>query len=851
MNFLNRDKQRDKLKQCLDKIQKGIEQCIWIEGNSGTGKTYFVKYMKEQENPPVFCFDDYSWLYKCNTNDINKEFSYIISLVSDLQSKHPDEFNKFLIDYFSGINSTNWIEKLLYLLPNLKLTAWTKDIIHNDTKEILNAKNDISTRIYPTGLPKFFAKLIIHMLVNVEKKEKILFCIDDACWLDCNSIKTINIILNMLSCSIVPNLKLSFAIITRKKEELEPDTSNYELLESVLKDYFGTLEYIYIKNFDINTTRKYVEMMNKTVILEKTTSIYRITKGNPQELYQALKIDNEDLLELCNCQDEYTNMVASNELLFSLIRKNQCTLPILACISLVHTLKLQSYLPILVEAICNRINIQFSISNYDKSISVLKENDLISKGKEEIIIKHDSVKEIVNNFLKQNGEYSEYVEAIATCLEKYGERHNVMKEIFYLYGDCNTKKCFDYFVNNYILENSLDADIYKVVAESLIKDFSVFTIENLNNYIVPIIIRKCTYLSFYKVVYRLCCMLYDMKDKLDPNIKFQYLTLFSKVLIDMAMLDEKQPINAIKTINEALQIKDLSADDKIEAHLLAMSAYEHILDFDNIKKHNTEAKEIYSNNEISYYLKAMYLRNQGLVQSHINLKKSYEKAVAYAEKIENVQQRNLILGTCHNNLGLSYWYSDDITNAKSHFIIAKQYLDEIGYDIFRILNNISMCDLLEGNIEEAYKNLLQSKALNLDCVFEKICIQSNLSIIEWEMGERESAKHIALGIYNDYVNNCKKTTDELVYSSAMVNLGYFAFCEGNYGDAISKYHESQFFKYRYNNEEQFNKRQSMIEICLSKMNLGSTKEIHKDINDNGQGIFKCMYAPICFAYYII
>ena len=43
----------------------------------------------------------------------------------------------------------------------------------------------------------------------------------------------------------------------------------------------------------------------------------------------------------------------------------------------------------------------------------------------------------------------------------------------------------------------------------------------------------------------------------------------------------------------------------------------------------------------------------------------------------------------------------------------------------------------------------------------------------------------------------------------------------------------------------------MIEICLSKMNLGSTKEIHKDINDNGQGIFKCMYAPICFAYYII
>ena len=66
MNFLNRDKQRSLLKHCLDKIQNGIEQCIWVEGSSGTGKTYFVKYMKKQENPPVFCFDDYSWLYKCS-----------------------------------------------------------------------------------------------------------------------------------------------------------------------------------------------------------------------------------------------------------------------------------------------------------------------------------------------------------------------------------------------------------------------------------------------------------------------------------------------------------------------------------------------------------------------------------------------------------------------------------------------------------------------------------------------------------------------------------------------------------------------------------------------------------------
>lgn len=852
MNFLNRDKQRDLLKQCLDKIQNGIEQCIWVEGSSGTGKTYFVKYMKKQENPPVFCFDDYSWLYKCNSNDINKEFSYIIALVSDFQIKHPDEFNNYLIKYFNKINGISWVDVLIHLIPNIKFTEWAKDIVNYSSEDILNAKNDISSRLYSQGLPKFFAELIIYMLNKVEKREKVLFCIDDACWLDDNSIKTINILLNMILFSHTPNFKISFAIITRKKEDLEHGTSNYEILENVLIDYFDTLEYIYIKNFDVKTTKEYVELMNKAVILEKSTSIYRITKGNPQELYQALKIDSDDLLELCEHQSNNTiNMPISNELIFNFINKNLCVLPILACISLVHTTIPQSWLPILVQSICNKVCIPFSSSSYDESVVLLEENDLISNKKDKIIIGHDSIKEIVRRFLQENGEYFDYIDAIVIGLEICSEPSNVMKDIFYLYADYNTKKCFDFFVKNHVSGNILDADIYKVVIESLIKDCSIFTSDNLNKFIVPIIIKECTFLSLYDDVYEVCCIVYYKMEDLIPQIKFQYLTLFSKILIDMAQLDKNQQFNAISIINEALQIENLSADAKIEAYLLAMSAYEHILDFDNIMENNINATRIYLNNIVSDYLKSMYLRNQGLVQSHIELKESYEEAINYAEKIDDIRQKNLMLGTCHNNLGLSYWYSNDLTKAKSQFYLAKQYLANIGYDIFRVLNNISMCYLLEGDLSKAYKYLLQAKALNIDCIFEKLCIQSNLAIIEWKLGQKESAKQISLDIYNEYITDNKQTADELIYSSVMVNLGYFSFCEGNYLDAANKYKESQFFKYRYNNEEQFNKRQAMIEICLSKINLLSSKEIDMDIDDRGQDIFKCMYAPITFAYYVI
>lgn len=856
MNFLDRDKQRNLLKQCLDKIQNGFKQCIWIEGSSGTGKTYFVNYMKQQENPPVFCFDDCSWLYKCNSNDINKEFSYIIALVSDFQIKHPDEFNNYLINYFNKINSTSWLEVLTHLIPNIKFTEWAKDIINYNTEDIINAKSDISSRLYLPGLPKFFAELIIYMLNRVEKRDKVLFCIDDACWLDDNSIKTLNIILNILTFSDTHNFELSFAVITRKKEELEPGTSNYEVLEDVLKEHFNKLEYIYIKNFDIETTKKYVELTNKTAIMKKSTSIYQITNGNPQELYQALKIDTEDLLELCERQNSNDiSMPISNELIFNIAKKNSCVLPVLASISLVHTEIQLSWLPILVQSICDRLHISFSSLSYDESILLLEENDLISNKNDKMIIVHDSIKEIIRGFLQANGEYSDYIEALAIGLELCSELSNVMKDIFYLYADYNTKKCFDFFIKNYAAGNILDADIYKVVIESLIKDDLIFTPDNLNSVIVPVIIKECTFLSLYDDVYEACHIIYYKMENLRPEIKFQYLTLFSKVLIDMARLDTNQQFNAIDIINKALQIENLSADAKIEAHLLAMSAYEHILDFDNILKHNISATKIYSSYTVSDYLKAMYLRNQGLVKSHIELKKSYEEAISYAQKIDDIRQKSLMLGTCHNNLGLSYWYSGDLVDAKIHFNLAKQCLEDIGYDIFRVLNNIAMCYLLEGKLLEAYKYLLQAKALNIDCIFEKLCIQSNLAIIEWKLGKKESAKQIALDIYNEYINENKQTADELIYSSAMVNLGYFYFCEGNYIEAAKKYSEAQFFKYRYNNEEQTNKRQIMTKICLSKIDEMLSKEINMeidiDIDDKGLNIFKCMYAPITFAYYVI
>ena len=210
-----------------------------------------------------------------------------------------------------------------------------------------------------------------------------------------------------------------------------------------------------------------------------------------------------------------------------------------------------------------------------------------------------------------------------------------------------------------------------------------------------------------------------------------------------------------------------------------------------------------------------------------------------------------MLGTCHNNLGLHYLYTTDVSNALKHFEYAEKYLEEIGYDTFRVLNNIAICYMLRGENENAYDFLLQAKSLNVDCVFEKLCIQSNISILEYKLGKRDIAKDIAMQITKEYQADLKQTNDDLVYSSAMVNMAYFCYKEEDFVCAAKWYKESMFFNYRYNDELQKKKRQEMLNLCMCHLGVSETTASFIDFEDVDTNLFSKMYAPIPFAYYIV
>ncbi|KAI4446755.1 hypothetical protein C823_001273 [Eubacterium plexicaudatum ASF492] len=83
-----------------------------------------------------------------------------------------------------------------------------------------------------------------------------------------------------------------------------------------------------------------------------------------------------------------------------------------------------------------------------------------------------------------------------------------------------------------------------------------------------------------------------------------------------------------------------------------------------------------------------------------------------------MNDKNIMMGTCHNNLGLSYFYSGDIEEALECFERSYHFLQDANYDLLRVLNNISMCYLMLNDFSASYDFILKAKCIPLKGIFE-------------------------------------------------------------------------------------------------------------------------------------
>lgn len=414
-DFINRDTERTIINEAIQKLNSGTNVIIWIEGDSGVGKSYLMKYVLKSVNIPVFQFLNCKNIYKCEKQDLSQEFSFISNIMTTLQVKNPTAYHNCLYNYFDNIHRINLYEVIETVLPNFKPLQWSKDLFEKFNVQSQASKDFIMDRTLKTSLIVCLSEIIMHLLEQNYNDSNILFCIDDIIWMDNASLETMETILSKLRLENRFNYRISFFVTSRNCHELEntDEQNNYYKFESNIFDEFYTYNYnILLTNFKIRATREYLLEKERFELLNYLQSLYNITSGNPQELTQTLKFEDYEIIKMIKTFENDTQQSGehyfTSELIYTLQQKNAYTIYILGLLSLLE----KNTKPYLLLSLCRlcieKINrTDFDFDTYEDAINILMHKDILTYENIEIIIKHDSIKILVVDYLIESGDYQE------------------------------------------------------------------------------------------------------------------------------------------------------------------------------------------------------------------------------------------------------------------------------------------------------------------------------------------------------------------------------------------------------------------------------------------------------------
>ena len=865
--FFNRIEERKKLDEAINNINSKKDVMIWLDGESGVGKSYLLKYSLEQVTCPIFEFLGCKKVYKCDKQDLNQEFSFISLLLTTLQNKNPKMFQNQIYNYFEKHNYIHLFEALEVVIPNIPVLKWAKDIFDKYNYQTQESKNFIADKTLKPAMILCFSEIILQLLELHYGGNNILLCIDDMIWMDTSSLRTLETILSKLKSSNKYSFSISFFITTRDRKSLESnDKNNYDKIETDFFNEFFSLNYqIPLKNFKQTTIREAIYEENRHGLIKYVESIYRITEGNPQEFTQTLKFEDKEIIQRINnisVHNEASKQDSNyftRELLETLSISNEYALLIIGIASVVE----KNLNPQLLLSICINCSTQmnkktFNYVEYENAIVLLKEKSIIIE-EDFICVKHDSTKNLMIEYLYETGDIEIIGNAIAECFindtlakdEYYLSRIKVALGIL---QSINPYHCFEMF-DKLILDDrrNYSPDNIEIVATSICRCFKSINAFQINNIIIPKILQSLVSTAKYHTANTLCEILNARFNDMSAQNKIIFLTCYAKVLIDLGLIRKNKSRNSC-----AIDVVDTliahSQDDSelLLAYLLKMSAHEHVLEFQEIKEVYEKASEIVNQSKsLNLVSLSKFYRNKGLVTFHAELEESYLKAYEYALKIEDNNLCNIMKGTSLNNLGLSYFYQGEIEKALQCFKESYKHLSLGGYDLLRVTNNISICYFMMGDFENSYKYITIAKSIPLKGVFEEICVDVNLSLNMYKRGQVDEAKERLNRIIEEYEYKSIQT-DTVAYSAATINRGYIEFLEENYIDAYKLFKTSKKHKYKNANELEQEKRDFLCNLSLQKENIiqSSPKE-YIDFTETTNDIFKRPYALILLAFYVI
>ena len=867
-DFFNRTKEREKVLEILHNFNILNPYTLWIEGISGSGKTEFLKYIISSSDLCFFKLLEMDEIYKCEKVNIKNDFEYISNIVFSLQSKSSSAMEKYIHNFFSNLEHLSLLDACTIIMPQIKFLKPIGELLQSKYKGSIDSQNHIADKITNIQLVDFFSELIIHFFEQIYNYEQVILCIDDIQWLDRASTKVIVSILKKIR-NRNSNLKVSIFCTAREKMGLsEDERENFLNVYNSLKDNVNNIYSIYIKNFNLKTTTDLIKSKGRYILEERVQKIFEITKGNPQELEQTLRFSDKEIDFIISTYDSGNsiltedNHVFSRERIMGLYQEN-CYNAIIINILAIFTCRiLTSLLFKLSSAICQKYNSELLLyAKFNEIIQDLITRKILEENTDGINLIHDSMKFLAKDLLLTTGEYSEYGDIIADILIdsdtiQFSKMNSNMYMAMEILTEVDPERGLVEFVEYYKKYPTLiDREMNVLGAKCFCSSLGPNSLMIAEYVIIPKVIPCLVNTSKLKIAQSVCCLIYNnwMND-LSEASKTKLLINYVKTQVDLSAInDDSLNENATNLYMELIEQKVQNKDLELQIYLLGMSVYEHTLDYNKIYDLSKKATELIDKGIITDYVSlALYYRNKGLYNSHSQLIEDYKLAVFYADNITSGSYKALLKGTSLNNLGLSYFYTGDIEQAISSFTESQKILENIGYDVTRIINNIAMCHVLKNEIDKAYDLLTIAISNRMDGIFMNACIDTNYALILSMLGEDKKANEILDVYIKEYDRKEFRTPDTLLYCAAMQNKGYINYMNHNYFDALKFYKQSCFHEYRFENELQTIKRENMSKLCLQAIDLfDKNEQIDMDINNAENNYYRKPYSAIVFAYYVV
>lgn len=866
--FFDRKSAYQDVQGAIMQINKEMSIAIWVEGRSGVGKTRFMEYVYTQEkelNAFTFLADEV--FYKCEHGSIDSSFEFVAAIIFELQRENPSYFERFIQNYFDCIEHITFLDACCLVLPQIKGFKFIGNLMETKYKNITTMQSNISDRLVTYQLIDLFSDLILAFLQNVFNASKITFCIDDAQWLDQASIRVFETLVKKSRKKKQNPIISIFLNIHEKSELSDKEKKNYLNIFRILSSLYPDLRTIYLENFDLPTTTEVIQDTKRYYLMEQIPLLYKITNGNPLELEHTLRFSDDRIRTILQ-RETINNHGSYQEDTFTIERVAELYYqkPIYAVIlNILSVLRHRISVQLLFQCTDKLYLVLFQDTclffDFSDALAYLERKDYISftSLNKEVFLAHNSIYRIVVDYLSQNGDYIIYAKMIATVLLTNGYNNFLKAETHQLLAlkllcEVEPQECLKSLKKIYEQNGEqLEPEFFIAGADAVCSDYLCQSRDNIQ-FAVCKILPKLISSANLTVAQRLCHTIYiDAETCLSAEEQIIFLINYIKAQIDLSIVNTGSE-SAIILFEKLYKSKFRDKDQKLQVLLLGMSTYEHVLAHKKILELFSEAKFIVDtyNDILSDTTMSMFYRNKGLCFPHSELRHDYFQSLFFANRITNAAKRQLLFGTGMNNLGLSYFYNGSIKLAKYAFSSAKKHLNHVGYNTARISNNIGVCCYMLHDWQAAYHHLSIAASEQIEGVFIRLCIQTNLALALYTINKHDKAKSILDTLIDEYDQGKPQSQDTLVYCAAMINRGYIAFQEKDYFKAADYYQKSLLHTYRYQNKEQLWKREKMRDISIQYgIDNNRQPEPYIDLTDTLQDFYKKPYSLIPFAFYVI